>query len=406
MSRLQELNGELAPKYALFINFSERMVDSPRQNRQMKMLSEHYQILTLGIGPTPELSIRHYDATGIFSTTLMGKISFLSRTFVFAFSSFLGLWPLANRLQVFDRTTKSPLSMMGDLTFQDVSLVCGRDLHTLWLSKALYPHAFLWVDLPDYTPLQQADRWWWRITWGRYYKKIANQLPKQADVVTTVSNGLAKRYASEFGVETILLRNSAQFLPIDRSTQEVFKLPLKLIHSGAAIRSRGLEIMIDAVRNLKDVTLDLVLIPTDSAYLYELVNLCAQTTNCSVLAPVKRSEIVGQLREYDAVLIVIQPTNFNYKHCLPNKFFEAIQARRPIIAGPTPDLKSIVEEFEIGCVADGFDTESISQAVKQLVSKLKSEEAVKLSTQLNLCAKEVSAEVEDEEFLKLLISKI
>jgi glycosyltransferase involved in cell wall biosynthesis len=406
MSRLEELNGKLAPKYALFINFSERMVDSPRQNRQMKMLSENYQILTIGIGPSPELSIRHYDATSHFSTTLMGRILFLCRLFLFVFSSFFGVWPLANRLQIVDRSTKSPLSIMRDLTFQDVDLVCGRDLHSLWLSKALCPDACLWIDLPDYTPLQQADRWWWRFTWGRYFKKIAIQLPKLADVVTTVSNGLAKRYAREFGVETILLRNSAQFLPVDPSIQEVFESPLKLIHSGAAIRSRGLEVMIDAVRHLKDVTLDLVLIPTDSVYLNELVSLCARTTNCSIVPPIKRSEIVAQLREYDAVLIVIQPTNFNYKYCLPNKFFEAIQARRPIITGPTPDLKTIVEEFEIGCVADGFDTESISQAVTELISKLKSEEAMALSTQLNLCAREVSAEAEDEEFLKLLSLKI
>jgi glycosyltransferase involved in cell wall biosynthesis len=402
MSQIPELNGKLAPKYALFINLSERMVDSPRQNRQMKMLSENYQILTIGIGPSPELSIRHYDATSNFATTLMGRILFLFRLFVFAFSSFFGLWPLANRLQVFDRTTKSPLSIMSDLTFQDVSLVCGRDLHSLWLSKALCPDAFLWIDLPDYTPLQQADKWWWRFTWGRYFQKIAAQLHKQSNVVTTVSNGLANRYANEFGVETILLRNSAQFLPVDPSIQEVFKSPLKLIHSGAAIKSRGLEIMIDAVRNLRDVTLDLVLLPTDLAYLNKLEKLCAQTSNCSVVAPVQRSEIVGQLRQYDAVLIVIQPTNFNYTHCLPNKFFEAIQARRPIVTGPTPDMKTIVEHFQIGCVADGFDTESVSQAVKELISKLKSEEATALSTQLNLCAREVSAEVEDKEFLKLL----
>jgi hydrogenase maturation factor len=65
-------------------------------------------------------------------------------------------------------------------------------------------------------------------------------------------------------------------------------------------------------------------------------------------------------------------------------------------------MKTIVEHFQIGCVADGFDTESISHAVTQLVSKLRSKEAMMLSTQLNRCAKEVSAEVEDKEFLKLL----
>jgi glycosyltransferase involved in cell wall biosynthesis len=406
VNQLEELNNELTPKYALFINFSERMVDSPRQSRQMKMLSESYQILTIGIGPAPQWSVRHYDATNQSAKTFAGRILFLCRTAVFAFSSFFGLWQLADRFQTFDRTTKIPLAIKRDLKFSDVSLVCGRDLHSLWLSKALCPDTFLWIDLPDYTPQQQADKWWWRVTWGRYFRRMATQLPLQADVISTVSHGLANRYINEYAVTTELLRNSAEFRPIDRLGQEVTKSPFKLVHSGAAIRSRGLETMIDAVRHLGDVTLDLVLVPTDMAYLIELENSCSQTTNCSVIAPVRRSEIVEQLREYDAALIVIQPTNFNYTHCLPNKFFEAIQARTPIITGPTPDMKRIVEEFQIGCVADGFDCESISEAIMQLVTILKGKEAVTLSTQLNLCAKKVSAEVEDEEFLKLLSTKL
>lgn len=406
MSQLDQLSSEVAPKYALFINLSERMVDSPRQNRQMKMLSENYQILTIGIGPAPQLSIRHFDATSQFATTFTGRVLFLSRTFVFAISSFFCIWQVANRFQVVDQTTQSPLAIKRAVNFQNVSLVCARDLHALWLSKELCPDAFLWVDLPDYTPLQQDDKWWWRVIWGRYFKRTAAQLPMHADVITTVTNGLANRFMQEFRIETLLLRNSAQYYSIDRSAQEEIKSPLKLVHSGAAIRSRGLETMIDAVRSLKDVSLDLVLVPTDMAYLEELRRLCAQTMNCFLIAPVNRSEIVTQLREYDAVLIVIQPTNFNYSQCLPNKFFEAIQARRPIVTGPTPDMKDIVEEFGIGFVADGFDSESISQAITNLITQLGSQEAPRLATQLNLCAKEFSAEVEDKKFLKLLSSKI
>jgi hypothetical protein len=69
-------------------------------------------------------------------------------------------------------------------------------------------------------------------------------------------------------------------------------------------------------------------------------------------------------------------------------------------------MKRIVEEFQIGCVAERFDSESIAEAIKQLVSILRSQEAETLATQLNLCAKAVSAEVENEEFLKLLSLKI
>ena len=406
MNQLEELNNELAPKYALFINFSERMVDSPRQSRQMKMLSESYQILTIGIGPAPQWSVRHYDATNQSAKTFTGRILFLCRTAVFAFSSFFGLWQLADRFQTFDRTTKIPLAIKRDLKFSNVSLVCGRDLHSLWLSKTLCPDAFLWIDLPDYTPQQQADKWWWRVTWGRYFQKTAFSLRGHANLCTTVSNGLQSRFQLEYGATAHLLQNSAAYSAINRQPNEKLELPVRLIYSGAAIRSRGLETMISAVNRLDDVTLDLVLVPTDKDYVEEIEKKCHQSKNCYLVAPVSRQQIVEQLREYDAVLIVVQPTSFNNSHSLPNKFFEALQARRPIITGPTPDMKRIVEGFQIGCVAEGFDSESISEAITQLVTILRGRETARLSTQLNLCAKEVSAEIENEEFLKLLSAKL
>ena len=49
-------------------------------------------------------------------------------------------------------------------------------------------------------------------------------------------------------------------------------------------------------------------------------------------------EIVPTIAEYDIGFNFIAPTNYNYLVCLPNKFFESINAGLAILTGPSPAM--------------------------------------------------------------------
>ena len=85
-----------------------------------------------------------------------------------------------------------------------------------------------------------------------------------------------------------------------------------------------------------------------------------------ITPPVKSSEVVAAIRNYDIGIFLLPPVNFNYENTLPNKLFDFIQARLGIAIGPTPEMAEIVRHYNIGVVADDFTAESLAKTLNQL----------------------------------------
>ena len=51
--------------------------------------------------------------------------------------------------------------------------------------------------------------------------------------------------------------------------------------------------------------------------------------------------------------------NFNYRYCLPNKFFESIQARLMLLCGPSAEMEYLIDKYELGTIGTGFEADDI-----------------------------------------------
>ena len=388
---------------ALFINLSERMVESPRQNRQMNALADEYDIYTVGIGPPPTKSIYHVDVSYSPRFTIRNiDVCAFPRVVFFMFLCVIGCFSLAHRLQPTAGNTLSPRRIIKLIPTTQFEIVCGRDLQSFWACQQVPSVELVWIDLPDFTPLQQEHDNIWRKTWGRYFQHAAQLLAKSKALTTTVTEGLSKRFQEDFQITPHLLLNVPPYRERVAREQLNGGAPLRLVHSGAAIRSRGLHLMIEAVCRTENVTLDMVLLPTDQNYLEELKQLSRGKECINFRSPVELNHIITDLRNYDCALIVIAPQNFNYANCLPNKFFEAIQARIPIISGPTPDMKRIIEEYDIGTVATDFSVDAISQAIYEMKRAHVGDHWKQFEIGLDECAKLFCASEEDAKLADLI----
>jgi hypothetical protein len=66
----------------------------------------------------------------------------------------------------------------------------------------------------------------------------------------------------------------------------------------------------------------------------------------------------------------LPPTNFNLAQALPNKFFEAVQARTGLIIGPSPAMVELLERHGLGAVAGDFSSAGLRAVLDSLTPEL------------------------------------
>jgi hypothetical protein len=140
-----------------------------------------------------------------------------------------------------------------------------------------------------------------------------------------------------------------------------------MIHHGAAIRSRRLELMIDMMQYLDQrFRLDFMLVGNDRKYVAELQSRAADDTRVRFLEPVPMPDICRATNQYDLGLFLLPPTNFNYRFALPNKLFEFIQARLAIAIGPSPEMARIVNDYKLGVVSQSFEPRELAELLNAM----------------------------------------
>jgi glycosyltransferase involved in cell wall biosynthesis len=74
--------------------------------------------------------------------------------------------------------------------------------------------------------------------------------------------------------------------------------------------------------------------------------------------------VVREAAGADIALVAIEPVCLSYRFALPNKLFEAIQARLPIVGSDLPDIGDVVRGFDIGALYTPGDPRALARAVR------------------------------------------
>lgn len=328
---------------ALILTFTP-FISEPRALKQMHALSEHYQVTTAGFGPAPAGSPHHIEL----------EATPAARGLMKAFGSY-------------GRKAARPRAAKPLLLDEQWDIIIAHDVLTVPLARSLKPRIGVLVDLHEYAPRQGEDSLIWRMLIAPYYKWILRRHVSQCEAVTTVSQGIVDEYRSQFGIDSTLVVNATPYCALSpTSTRE----PIRLVHSGIPTPARKLEIMIEAVQRTKtEVTLDLYLMPTNPGYLSQLRSLAGDNPRIRFRDPVPYAQLIDTLHSYDLGVSVIAPTTFNLAWCLPNKFFDFIQARLGVIVGPSPEMVTFVEKYGIGIVSDDFTGEAMARVLDELTAE-------------------------------------
>lgn len=242
------------------------------------------------------------------------------------------------------------------------------------------------LDLHEYAPLMRENRRYWRTFYKPAIDYFLRKCLPHISASVTVNHALAERYAKEYDIQPIVVMNvprytnAPQFRPTD--SQQI-----SLIHHGDATSDRKLELMIEALTHTDSrYTLHLMLVERTRGYISKLKTLAQRLASDRVFFhdPVRPTEIVERISEFDIGIFVLPSVEFNSKSALPNKFFEFVAAGLAVCIGPSPEMARLTLQFGFGKVAQSFEPIKVASILNSLSAadidrmKLKAIEARKV----------------------------
>lgn len=336
----------------LILSFSPIARDA-RVLKQVRLLAPRYTVTTCGYGPAPEGVADHVQIPDELLAWRLDRASLI-----------LGRFEQAQRMQ------ETVAWAREHLRRDAYDVVLADDAETVPLALWLRPVGGVHADLHEYASRQKEGNLRWRTFVAPYVRWLVRTYVARADSVTTIAPGIAEEYEREFGIRAQVVTNASPLrrAPVGRTHQ-----PLRLVHSGAALPDRHLEVMIEAMREVTTgARLDLYLTPNDPGLIdrlrHQADEVCAQAgeERVRVLDPVPYTQLVETLAEYDVGVFSIPPVSFNYRMTLPNKLFDFVQARLAIVVSPSPEMARVVREHGLGRVTEGFTAQDLARTLNEL----------------------------------------
>ena len=334
-----------------------RTEQEPRILKQIAEFRQQYAVTTAGYGPAPVGVDAHIELDPAPRSRGLARIPG-----IFSLLLLLRLHSWYSRLEPRDRDA------VERLADGDWDVVVAHDAGTMYLASRLGARAGVLADMHEYAPKQSLPSLRWNLLYQPYYTWICRRYVANVAAVTTVSQGIADEYERVFEFPATLVVNATPYA--DLRPQPVGST-IRLVHSGGVAPQRRLDIMITGVRESRaDVSLDLFLVDEgDGALLRELKALAEGDTRIRFREPVPYVDLVQTLNAYDVGVSIFPPTTFNLAWCLPNKFFDFVQARLGEIVGPSPEMARFVNEYGIGLVLPDFEAASFAAALDGLTAE-------------------------------------
>lgn len=225
--------------------------------------------------------------------------------------------------------------------------------------------------------------------WAWFVASIERVGIRRAAAVITVSDGIADELVARYGLRRrpTVLRNvsaldeGAGGAGADDDDAGAGGLrdhlaagaPASIVlHQGAPAVDRGCEALVGALRYLP-ADVHVVFLgsgePAFAARLTDLARRLGVEDRMRLIDSVELGELLAWTREADVGVALLEDTCLNHRLALPNKLFEYIAAGVPVVVSDLPELRRIVNHYNIGWTATPGDARAIAQAISRALEE-------------------------------------
>jgi glycosyltransferase involved in cell wall biosynthesis len=204
-----------------------------------------------------------------------------------------------------------------------------------------------------------------REVWHRFEKRILPRLR----YASTVSLSVADAYRELYGIRMVVIRNlpgiagrkSGRAGPGNSDPRRI------IIYQGALNVGRGLESMLSAMQHL-DAYLFQIFGDGDIALrLKELAKELGLGDRVKFMGRIPFEDLRWHTRKASLGISLEEDRGLNYRYALPNKLFDYIQAGIPVLVADLPEMRRIVEEYEIGQVLKDPSPAALARQIREMM---------------------------------------
>lgn len=234
------------------------------------------------------------------------------------------------------------------------TLLCNSLISKIKRKKLYYDSHELFTEVPEL-----ENKKWKKKIWSIIEKLCIKSAYKSYTVCLPIANF----YNQKYGINMKVIRN----LPIKKE----FLIPYSnreniLIYQGALNLERGIEIMIEAMCFLTDFKLIIAGKGDLENELKQQVLNLNLTTRVIFTGNLHFDELHRYTTSAKLGFSIEQGKSLNYKYALPNKIFDYIQAETPVICADLPEMRKIVENYNVGKVFSGNNPKDLADLILNL----------------------------------------
>jgi glycosyltransferase involved in cell wall biosynthesis len=85
------------------------------------------------------------------------------------------------------------------------------------------------------------------------------------------------------------------------------------------------------------------------------------------LDPVAPDEVLAYTAGATIGVTLLEDTCLNHRYALPNKLFDYLMAGVPVLASDLPELRTLVQGYNVGKTADSSDPDDVARALMEML---------------------------------------
>jgi glycosyltransferase involved in cell wall biosynthesis len=213
----------------------------------------------------------------------------------------------------------------------------------------------------------------------RLWREVEARHIRRADAIVTVNPSIAGVLARRHGIDTpLVVQNCDRWRPPpDRARRQPLRDALDLgpqtpvvLYQGGLLAARNIDTLVRAFALIEHPTAVLAVLGDGpvSDRLQRLAARLGLAHRVRFHPAVAQDQLPEMTASADFGVIPYQATCLSTRYCTPNKLYEYIMARLPVIATDLPEITRIVLGSGVGLVGDTADPQSFARLVDMALS--------------------------------------